>query len=170
LALLWDLLAGEPWLHASPAAARRGVDPWRDPAAGALAGGLAVLLSRALARQTGWGARAARGLAALLGPLSTRQCWLLALASGVAEEAFFRGALQPRVGLAAASLLFGAAHLAPRRELLPWSLSALAAGFGLGLLFEATGNLVAPVVAHVLLNGANLRWLAARGADAPLSR
>jgi membrane protease YdiL (CAAX protease family) len=169
LALLWDRLAGEPLLHASRAAALRGVDPWRDPAAGALAGALAVLASRALARQTAWGGRAARALGALLGPLPTAHCLALALASGVAEEAFFRGALQPRVGLVAASLLFGAVHFVPRRELLPWSLTALAAGLGLGLLFEATGNLVAPVVAHVVLNAANLRWLSRGGAGSALS-
>jgi hypothetical protein len=164
LALLWDLLAGEPLLYASRDAALRGVDPWRDALAGVLAGALAVLLSRALARQTAWGGRSARALGALLGPLPIPHCLLLALASGVAEEAFFRGAVQPRVGLLVASLLFGAAHFVPRRELLPWSLSALAAGLGLGLLFEATGNLVAPVVAHATLNAVNLRWLAREAA------
>ena len=29
-------------------------------------------------------------------------------------------------------------------------------------LFEATGNLVAPVLAHGVVNALNLRWLAAR--------
>ncbi len=167
LALLWDLLAGEPWLYASPAAAQRGVDPWRDPAVGLLAGSLAVLVSRRLAESTAWGARSARSLAALLGPLPLGRCWLLALASGVAEEAFFRGALQPRVGIAAASLLFGAAHFAPRRDLWPWTASALAAGFLLGLLFEVTGNLVAPIAAHTAVNAANLRWLARRYPSRP---
>jgi hypothetical protein len=159
-AVLWDLLAGEPLLYASREAARRGIDPWRDPAVGILAGALAVLVSRRLAEATAWGARSAQALGALLGPLSPGRCWLLALASGVAEEVFFRGALQPRVGLVAASLVFGAAHFAPRRDLWPWTASALAAGFLLGLLFEVTGNLVAPIAAHTAVNGVNLRWLA----------
>jgi membrane protease YdiL (CAAX protease family) len=29
----------------------------------------------------------------------------------------------------------------------------------LGALFDYTGNLLAPAIAHVLINGVNLRWL-----------
>ena len=81
--------------------------------------------------------------------------------SAVAEEAFFRGALQPQLGLPATSLLFALAHFAPRRDLLPWTAFALAAGFALGALFEATGNLVAPTLAHAVVNAINL-WLLSR--------
>ncbi|HXK23857.1 MAG TPA: CPBP family glutamic-type intramembrane protease, partial [Myxococcota bacterium] len=80
-------------------------------------------------------------------------------------EAFFRGALQPRVGLVFASALFAAAHFAPRREFLPWPFFAFAAGLAFGALFDATGNLVAPVVAHAGVNAWNLRWLAMRTRD-----
>jgi membrane protease YdiL (CAAX protease family) len=54
--------------------------------------------------------------------------------------------------------LFASAS-APRRDLWPWAFFALAAGVGLGLLIEWSGNLVAPVVAHVLVNAVNLRRL-----------
>ena len=118
-----------------------------------------IVLSWQITRRTAWGDALARALAGLLGPLTRTQIVYLALASGVAEEAFFRGALQPRVGLVWASLLFGLAHLAPRRDLLPWTGFSIAAGFGLGLLFEATGNLIAPVVAHVTINAVNLDLL-----------
>ncbi len=101
----------------------------------------------------------AQRLAEILGPLSGAQVVVLALASGLAEEAFFRGALQPRVGLVIASLLFGLAHLVPRRELAPWAGFAALAGVLLGALFDYTGNLLAPAIAHVLVNGVNLRWL-----------
>jgi hypothetical protein len=131
----------------------------RDPALGALAGGLVVFASALLSRHSRVGARLARRLAELLGPLDPRQCWILALASGVAEELFFRGALQPSLGLVAASFVFAAAHFVPQRELAPWSAFSLAAGLLLGGLYEATGNLVAPVVAHVLVNGVNLNRL-----------
>ena len=100
----------------------------------------------------------ARALGRLLGRLSLAQCVLLAAVSGVAEEAFFRGVLQPRIGLLAAALVFGLAHFVPRRELAPWALFAFAAGLLLGILFESTGNLVAPVVAHASINAVNL-WL-----------
>ena len=82
--------------------------------------------------------------------------------SGFAEEAFFRGALQPRVGWLAASVLFGLAHFAPSRALLPWTGFAIVAGGILGGLYAATGNLLAPVLAHALVNALNLRWLSRR--------
>src|SRR5262249_21798586 len=84
-----------------------------------------------------------------LGPLAPHQCWILALASGLAEEAFFRGGLQPAVGLVAASLLFAAAHFVPRRDLAPWSAFSLAAGLPLGWVYQARGNLTPPGVERV---------------------
>jgi hypothetical protein len=84
---------------------------------------------------------------------------LLACASGLAEEMFFRGALQPRVGFVMASLLFGLIHFVPRREFYPWTVFAVIVGFVFGWLFIATGNLVAPIVAHTVVNGINLPLL-----------
>ncbi len=81
------------------------------------------------------------------------------MASGLAEEMFFRGALQPQVGWLVASLLFGLLHFIPRRELLAWTGFALLVGSLFGALFLWTGNLVAPVVAHVLVNAVNLPML-----------
>ena len=161
-AALWAELAGRSLFFASPEAASRPVEPVRDLAVGLLAGAIVILLSRQFTERSRWGEQLARALAAVLGRLSIRECTLLAILSGVAEEAFFRGALQPQVGLVAASLLFGLAHIAPRRELLPWTLFSLAAGFLLGALFDATGNLVAPAVTHVLVNAVNLRFLSVR--------
>jgi hypothetical protein len=132
---------------------------------GLLAGGGMIALSRLWARRTRAGRALAERLAGILGPLSGKSVLVLALASGVAEEAFFRGALQPRVGLLTASLLFGLAHLVPRRELAPWAAGAALAGLFLGALFEHTGNLLAPTLAHVLVNGVNLRWLARAAAS-----
>ena len=126
---------------------------------GLLVGGGLIVSSRFWIRYTRIGRVLAQRLAEILGPLSGVQVAVLALASGLGEEAFFRGALQPRVGLVLASLLFGMAHLVPRRELLPWAGFAALAGVLLGALFDYTGNLLAPVVAHVLINGVNLRWL-----------
>jgi membrane protease YdiL (CAAX protease family) len=160
-ALAWGALSGQP-LAWTAAEARDGTRWLRDLGAGVLAAAIVVLASRQLTRRTRAGAQLARRLAELLGPLSLGQCWLLALVSGVAEEAFFRGALQPQVGLVAASLLFGAAHFVPRRELFAWSLFSLAAGLLLGWLFDATGNLVAPITAHAGINGVNLRQLTRR--------
>ena len=158
-AVLWTGLAERPLAFVDDAAARVGVLWPRDLAAGGLAAAVVILISQQITERTRFGARSARALGSVLGRLEWWHCLVLAAVSGVAEEAFFRGAVQPRFGLVAASLLFGLAHFAPRRDLLPWTLFSIAAGFLLGALFEATGNLVAPVVAHVGINAVNLRFL-----------
>lgn len=159
LALLWAWLDGRSLLFASAEAAGRGIRPLADAGAGAVAGLAIVALSDQFTRRTRAGARLARALAQLLGRRTLGECVALALVSGIAEEAFFRGAMQPRLGLVATSLLFALAHFAPRRDLLPWTAFSLAAGLVLGGLFDATGNLVAPVVAHAVVNAINLRLL-----------
>jgi hypothetical protein len=166
-AIAWAWLAQHPLGFASPEAAARGVSPLRDAGAGVLLGLTAVLLSGWFTRATSAGDRLARALAALLGRLSSGECLVLALASGIGEEAFFRGAMQPALGLTATSAVFALAHFAPRRELLPWTAFSLVAGLALGALFEATGNLLAPVVAHAVVNGVNLRLLTRDYAPAP---
>jgi membrane protease YdiL (CAAX protease family) len=166
IALIWSALADDALPFASPEAARDGVDWLRDPAAGVAAAAMAIAVSQLLTRHTRWGARMGRFLGQLLGHLDWRRCLLLAALSGVAEETLFRGMLQPRVGLVAASLLFGLLHFAPRRELLPWTSMSVVAGFLLGWLFDATGNLVAPVVAHAGINAVNLRFIARHYAPA----
>jgi membrane protease YdiL (CAAX protease family) len=166
LAAAWAWLDGRSLLFASAEAAQRGIRPLFDAGAGAAVGLAIVALSNWLTRTTRTGERLARALARLLGRRNLGECVALALVSGVAEEAFFRGAMQPRLGLLATSLLFALAHFAPRRDLLPWTAFSLAAGLVLGGLFDATGNLVAPVVAHAVVNAVNLRLLSRDHAEA----
>jgi len=160
-ALLWRMgLHGESILYASPADALRGVSLGRDLALGVGAGIVVVAISYVFTAMTGWGDALARGLAGAIGFIAVPDALLLALASGMGEEAFFRGALQPRVGIVWASLLFGCVHFIPRREFLPWTGFAILAGALFGVLFLWTGNLIAPVTAHVVVNGINLPLLA----------
>jgi membrane protease YdiL (CAAX protease family) len=162
LAAVLAAWTGHSLFYASPEQAAAGVD-WRlDPLIGLVSALGVIAVSAWLTDTTRWGDALARALAEVLGPLSTRACLLLAVASGLGEEALFRGALQPLLGYVATSLLFGLVHFAPRRELLPWTGFAIVAGFGLGALYEATGNLVAPVVAHAGVNAVNLRLLTRR--------
>lgn len=157
VAIVWRMgFQGESLLLATPGDR---VHWLRDVALGLVAGALVIVASAEITARTRMGTALARSLGAALGPLRTRDCIVLALVSGVAEEALFRGALQPQVGLVWASVVFALAHLVPRRELLPWSAFSLAAGFLLGGLYAATGNLVAPVVAHFAINAVNLRKL-----------
>jgi membrane protease YdiL (CAAX protease family) len=154
-----------PLGFASAQARMHGVSWWFDATLGIGSAVLVIAASRAATRRTQWGNNLSRGLAELMGRRSTLDCAVLALASGVAEETLFRGLLQPALGVVAASLLFGLAHFAPRRDLLPWTGFAVAVGFLFGVLFEITGNLVAPVVAHITINAVNLRWLSDRYFD-----
>jgi membrane protease YdiL (CAAX protease family) len=81
---------------------------------------------------------------------------LVSIFSGVGEEAFFRGAVQQEFGLVAASLLFGLAHVGPDRRYLVWTAWAAFAGFVFGALYETTGGLLAPALAHGAHNAATL--------------
>jgi len=162
IALAWSIWSGRSLLFSSRAAAEAGLAPLLDTGLGLGVAAATIALSRQITERTRWGAAMGRALARLLGDRSVGECAVLALSSGVAEEAFFRGALQPVVGWLPASLIFGLVHFAPRRELLPWTGFALLAGLVLGGLFEFTGNLVAPTVAHVVINAVNLRRLVVR--------
>ena len=169
VAVAWRLVSDgqSPFLAAPGTAVPDGSQLLRHALLGLLAGGGLIGVSRLWTSYSRTGRALAQRLASILGTQTGPNVVVLALASGLGEEFFFRGALQPRVGLVLASLLFGLAHLVPRRELAAWAGFAALAGIFLGGLFEATGNLLAPVIAHVLVNGVNLRWLsraAARGA------
>ncbi len=81
---------------------------------------------------------------------------LVSIFSGVGEEAFFRGALQQEFGLVVASLLFGLAHVGPDRRYLVWTAWAVLAGFVFGFLYDVSGGLLAPILAHTAHNAATL--------------
>ena len=61
------------------------------------------------------------------------------MAAGLGEEWLFRGVLQPLVGLVAASVLFGLAHVGGR-TMLPFGVWASVMGLVLGGLAIVTGG------------------------------
>jgi uncharacterized protein len=81
---------------------------------------------------------------------------LVAVFSGVGEETFFRGALQQEFGLVVASLVFGLVHVGPDRRYLVWTAWAVLVGFLFGALYEVTGGLLAPILAHSAHNAVTL--------------
>jgi uncharacterized protein len=81
---------------------------------------------------------------------------LVAIFSGLGEETFFRGALQPEFGLVVASLVFGLVHVGPDRRYLLWTVWAVLVGFLFGFLYEVAGGLLAPILAHSGHNAATL--------------
>lgn len=71
---------------------------------------------------------------------------LVAAAAGLGEELLFRGVLHERFGLAISNVLFGLAHLITPL----YAVAAGVIGLYLGWLFDRTGNLLAPIIAHGL--------------------
>lgn len=87
--------------------------------------------------------------------LTLREITILAVLSGLSEELFFRGVLQAEVGILGASLLFGLLH--PLN--LSYVLWATAVGGMFGLLYQATGSLLPPILCHGGYNFAALLYL-----------
>lgn len=133
---------------------------WIDLGAGLALGSLLLAFWRGLLRFT-FAARALeQELARLLAPLATSEAIALAVISALAEELFFRGALQSAWGYLPAALLFALLHTGPGRAFRIWTLFALVGGLSLGLLVLLRGPVGGAIVAHLLVNGVNLVRLA----------
>ena len=74
----------------------------------------------------------------------------VALLAAFGEELLFRGALQPLIGLVPAALVFGLLHATS----LPHIIFASLLGLWFGLLYQWTGSLWPPIVAHLALDAA----------------
>jgi membrane protease YdiL (CAAX protease family) len=127
--------------------------------AGAFIGLGFVFASRYATHRFEWGRALHRDMRDLLGPLTGSEILVLATASSVGEEIFFRGALLPAVGLWISSAIFALLHIGPKLRFLPWTFSSFVAGMVFGQLFLWTGDLGGPVVAHFTVNALNLRYL-----------
>jgi len=120
---------------------------------------LVVAVTPRLVETRAWARALHLELKEIITPLSSAEISLLALASGLAEELFFRGALQPVLGLLPTSLIFGALHVGPKKVFLAWTGWACVMGLLLGAIFELTGVLWGPVLAHVWINQRNMTFI-----------
>ena len=136
--------------------------PLLDLGLGLSTGLLLVGLTRVSMRHAGMRALS-ESFGQMLKELRLRDAVVCAIASGIGEEALFRGVIQPEVGVLWASLIFAVIHTGPERKYLWWTLFALGAGYLFGLLASQTGNLIAPMVAHFVVNALNLNQLAHQG-------
>jgi membrane protease YdiL (CAAX protease family) len=84
---------------------------------------------------------------------------MLALASAVGEELFFRGLLVPLAGVVLSSVIFGVLHQVRGRSRWAWAGWAFVMGLGFAAIFRMTGSLVGAVLAHFVVNLVNLRFL-----------
>ena len=158
-------LAGTLWLGIQEGRIGIGlfIDPeswWVDLGIGLAAGGLLVAVWLGARRVLPMAKKLEVELAELLGPLRTSEVVGLALLSGFAEELFFRGAVQGAWGWIPATVLFALLHAGPGVSYRIWTGFAAVAGLTLAGLMIWRGNLLAPVVTHVLVNGINLDRLA----------
>lgn len=78
----------------------------------------------------------------------------LSLSAGVVEEVFFRGFLQPRIGLALSSLLFVVAHMSYGQPLMLLGVALLSVYFGLLVVWRR--NLWAAMAAHFAFDAIQL--------------
>ena len=161
-ALAWAWLAGgrfawtleTPWLSA----------PYSERFALSLGLGLVlalvvVAMTPLLVERTQWARALHVELEAIISPLSSAEITTLALASGFAEELFFRGAMQPVLGLLITAVIFGAVHVGPKPVFFAWTTWAFVMGLLLGMIFELTGVLWGPVLAHVWINQRNMSFI-----------
>ena len=125
--------------------------------------GLAVVaLFRVLERRMHWLPALHREFRAIFGHANAGELLLLAAASAIGEEIFFRGAMLDAWGPWVSSLVFALLHVPSRRELWPWTVSAGVLGLVLAGLTLVTGNLGAAIVAHFVINGINLAYITRR--------
>jgi membrane protease YdiL (CAAX protease family) len=141
--------------------------PWRDVLVGAVvAAGLAAANLSLLRRPTGlWRPMRAAVDEVLIPTFVGVTRWQivgLSLAAGIGEELFFRGFLQPLAGVVAASLAFGAAHVAGAR-MVAFGVWAAGMGLVLGALALATGGIVASMTAHACYDVLAFNYLSAEG-------
>lgn len=92
----------------------------------------------------------------VLKPLAWPDLIWLGLLPGMSEELLFRGVMLPAiglnsVGLVISSLCFGALHLSGKKQW-PYVVWATIVGLMLGLSALITGNLLVPIVAHIITN------------------
>jgi membrane protease YdiL (CAAX protease family) len=163
-AVAWGILRDDPDLFHHPAALM--AKPFPLPAGIVLGGAAGVAFGLGIAWLTrfsvyrfGWARRLHTEFRGLFGPLKNRDILAYAVFSAIGEEMFFRGAMQPVLGIVSASVVFGLLHIAPSRKLIPWPFQAVVMGFAFGLLYWLSGNLAAPVAAHFVINYQNLHFI-----------
>lgn len=144
----------EPWIHMAPMTAHL-----YSALLGLTLGLIAVAATLTLVRKTAW----ARALHAELRPLATGLppvgIFVLAVFSSLGEELLFRSVLQTSTNIWVQALVFGLAHQLPGKARFTWALWATIMGVLFGALFQATGSLLGPLVAHATINAMNLRFL-----------
>jgi membrane protease YdiL (CAAX protease family) len=132
-------------------------------AASAVAGlalaAIGVGSARILVARFAWAQRLHLELAAVVRGNSDFDLVIIALASGIGEEILFRGLATQLLGVILSSLLFGVLHQVRGPARWAWVAWATVMGLLLGGIYVATGSLLGPIIAHVVTNAVNLRFV-----------
>jgi membrane protease YdiL (CAAX protease family) len=158
VALAWGALRGTPDLYRLSGIS----SPTRlvlSPLVGLAFGLISVFLSRLATHRLEWARVLHREFHALVHELSSKEIFLLAVASSVGEELFFRGALLRVIGVWPQAALFALLHLRPQARFLPWTVMSFAVGAALGGLYLQLGDLGGPIIAHFTINLLNLSYI-----------
>jgi uncharacterized protein len=167
-ALAVALRDGVPWVHPDPWIAE--LSPRDGAAPLPLALGSSALLGLTVATgiitftrltvpRFAWAQRLHAELRPVARDLTVGQILVIAGLSSLGEELLFRGLLVPLAGVVPAALLFGLAHQIKGPSRWVWTGWATAVGLLLGSVFALTGSLVGPLLAHAVVNAANLTYL-----------
>jgi len=163
IAVIWGATRGHADIYRMPGVPLDVRRVATNLAAGVAFGLVFVAITRYMAHRHQWARDIHQEFRHLLGPLAARETVILALASSIGEESFFRGALVPHVGVIASSVLFGLLHIGPGPRFvrfLPWTLASFLVGLALGALMREGGDLSGPIAAHFTINYLNLRYIA----------
>jgi membrane protease YdiL (CAAX protease family) len=153
-------LTTKPWVgEAGPFAAIASL------ALGGLVAVATVRTTRVLGR-AGWARALHADLRPIVHGLGDGEILVMALASGVGEELFFRGCLTPLLGVLLSSVAFGVLHQVRGRARWAWAGWATVMGVAFATLYELTGHLAGPIASHVAINLVNLRYLRDHDPDA----
>lgn len=155
----------EPWFALDPLLAHGA-----SGALGLFVAALTIASTRWLTRTASWARALHQSFREVLGKLPRGAVLMLALASGLGEEAFFRLGMQPTLGWLLTSFIFGAVHVGPDRRFWVWTVWAMVMALIFGAMYEATGSLLGPVLAHVLINYVNLRHIVEHDVRPPSER
>jgi membrane protease YdiL (CAAX protease family) len=81
-------------------------------------------------------------------PLSIAEIFIVSALVSFAEELFFRGAIQPLIGILPTSIIFAVLHMGFFHRLLPYGVYTFLLSLILGYLFMRTGSLLSPISCH----------------------
>ncbi|HET7541483.1 MAG TPA: CPBP family intramembrane glutamic endopeptidase [Polyangiaceae bacterium] len=159
VALLWrgtsPFSYGEPWLTLPTALGHA-----YSLVIGLAFGGLVAFSTRIFVARYAWARNLHSELRPVARDLSAIGIVAVAAFSALGEELWFRGLLQPWLGLWLQAAAFGIVHAqlrGPSRW--AWITWATLMGLAFGATFQLTGSLLGPIAAHALINCLNLSYL-----------